>query len=149
MDQIQALRPPKVINRTKYLYTIVINNTSHQADQIFATMFVMTNEQLIREYYLGWEKSDWGIIESKLADDFTFTSPFDDHLDKKTYKERCWRGVDSIHKYEFLTIMENGNEAFARWDCLINGKIVRNTEYFFIENGKIKTIEVYFGQPTK
>jgi hypothetical protein len=109
----------------------------------------MTNEQIIRAYYAGWEKSDWDEIESKLADDFTFTSPYDDHLDKKAYKERCWRGADSIHAYDFLTIMEHGNKAFARWNCLIQGKLVNNTEYFLFEDGKIKAIEVYFGQPTK
>lgn len=109
----------------------------------------MTNAQIIREYYVGWEKSDWDVIASKLADDFTFTSPFDDHLDTQTYKERCWHGADSIHAYEFLTIMEKGDEAFARWNCLINGKTARNTEYFLFQNGKIKAIEVYFGELTK
>ncbi len=109
----------------------------------------MTKEQIIREYYAGWEKSDWEVIASKLANDFTFTSPYDDHLNKEAYKERCWRGADSTHAYEFLTIMEKGDEAFARWNCMINGKLVNNTEYFLFQDGKIKAIEVFFGQPSK
>lgn len=109
----------------------------------------MTKEEIIREYYSGWEKSDWDEISKHLADDFTFTSPFDDHLSVAEYKARCWHGADSIHKYEFLTIMENGDQAFARWNCEIGTKVAKNTEYFLFDGDKIKAIEVYFGQPTK
>ncbi len=109
----------------------------------------MTKEQIIREYYGGWEKSNWGDIERHLADDFTFTCPYDDHTDMAEYKERCWPGADSINKFEFLTIIENGDEAFARWNSLMGGKTVKNTEYFLFDGDKIKAVEVYFGSPAK
>jgi hypothetical protein len=44
--------------------------------------------------------------------------------------------------------MEKGDEAFARWKCLIGGESVTNTEYFLFEGEKIKKVEVYFGQPS-
>ena len=109
----------------------------------------MTKEQIIREYYGGWEKRDWSEVAKHLADDFTFTSPYDYHLNTVDYKSRCWRGADSIHKFEFLTIMDSGNQAFARWKCQIGGKMVNNTEYFLFDGDRIKAIEVYFGQLTK
>lgn len=129
--------------------TIYVSDTEGNNLGMIQALPRENNEKIIREYYAGWEKSDWEVISSKLADDFTFTSPFDDHLDTATYKARCWKGADSIHKYDFLTIMEDGNEAFARWNCEISGKTARNTEYFLFENGKIKTIEVYFGKLMK
>jgi hypothetical protein len=109
----------------------------------------MTHEQTIRAYYEGWENGDWEVVENLLADGFTFTSPYDDHIDKATYKKLCWSGVETVDKLGFLTIIENGDEAFVRLKGLINGQVVRNTEYLFFESGKIKAIEVYFGQPTK
>ena len=108
----------------------------------------MTKTEIIREYYAGWEKSDWDEISKHLAPEFTFTSPFNDHLDIATYKATCWHGAESIHKYNFLTFMEDGDEAFARWTLEIGGKTARNIEYFRFNGDKIAAIEVYFGQPT-
>ena len=107
----------------------------------------MTHENTIRSFYAGWEKSDWDTIARTLAQDFVFSSQKDQRLDQVAYKEKCWPGGDSIGVYEFLTIMEKGDEAFARWKCLIDGKVITNTEYFLFENGKIKEVEVYFGRP--
>ncbi|MGI9025310.1 MAG: hypothetical protein ACR2GP_06965, partial [Burkholderiaceae bacterium] len=32
-------------------------------------------------------------VERLLTDDFRFTSPYDDHIDRATYFERCWPGA--------------------------------------------------------
>ena len=46
-------------------------------------------------------------------------------------------------------IFAEGNEAFARYECVMNdGKSFRNTEFFTAENGKIKSVDVYFGRET-
>lgn len=107
----------------------------------------MSHEKTIRDFYAGWEKSDWDAIAGTLARDFTFTSMKDQQLNQVAYKEKCWPGADSVGVYEFLTIMEKGDEAFARWRCLIDGKITTNTEYFLFEQDKIKKVEVYSGRP--
>ena len=31
------------------------------------------------------------VVEDALTDDFRFTSPYDDSIDKATYFERCWK----------------------------------------------------------
>jgi hypothetical protein len=108
----------------------------------------MTHEKTIRDFYAGWEKKDWDAIANTLARGFTFTSPQDQALSQIDYKDKCWPTAPSIGTYEFLTLMEKGDEAFARWKCLIGGESVTNTEYFLFEGEKIKKVEVYFGQPS-
>jgi hypothetical protein len=47
------------------------------------------NEDVIRKYYAGWEKKEWGALDILLADNFTFTSANDDdHISKSAFKAR-------------------------------------------------------------
>jgi ketosteroid isomerase-like protein len=44
--------------------------------------------ELIRIYFKAYETKDRSALESSLSADFTFTSPYDDHIDRATYLER-------------------------------------------------------------
>lgn len=104
----------------------------------------MTNEEVIRRYYSGWEKREWDAIDSVLADGFTFTSPNnDDHINKRTFKEKCWSQTDWINRFELESLIGNDDHSFVKYICHTkNGKWVRNTEYFRFRDGKIEAIEV-------
>ncbi len=108
----------------------------------------MSKEEVIRSYYSGWEKSDWGAIDRLLADGFTFTSPnHDDHIDKPAFKARCWSQKDWIKHFELESVMARNDEAFVKYLCHTkNGKSFRNTEYFRFRGRRIAAIECYFGQ---
>ena len=105
-------------------------------------------EKLIRTYLDGYEKKDWNKVASQFADDFTFTSPAgDDHISLAAYKEKCWGTSQFVKKVEFSKIIVQGNSAFAIYNITTtDNKTVRNTEYYTFKNGKIKTIECFFGQ---
>jgi len=104
-------------------------------------------EQRIRAYLSGFEKKDWNIIASQFADGFNFTSPAgDDHISLATYKEKCFPTSQYFKKVEFSKIIVQGDCAFAIYDITTtDGKIVHNTEYYTFNNGKIKSIECFFG----
>ena len=104
-------------------------------------------DKIIKTYFSGFEKKDWSIIAAQLANGFTFTSAnHDDHIPLEEYKKRCWPQSQFIKKVEFEKIMKEGNSAFAIYNLTTNdGKIIRNTEYYTFSNGKIKTIECFFG----
>ena len=53
-------------------------------------------ETIIRALFAACLADDRAAVESALADDFRFTSPYDDRIDKATYFERCWRNTDWI-----------------------------------------------------
>ena len=105
------------------------------------------HERIIKDYFDGWVKKDWNLVEGQLAEGFTFTSAApDDHIPIEKFKEKCWPQATHIKRFEFVKIMGNNNEAFAIIHVATNdNRIIRNTEYFTFSNGKIKAIEVFFG----
>ena len=54
---------------------------------------------LIRRCYGAYESKDRKAIENLLSDDFTFSSPLDDHIDRAKYFERCWPNSSNIHTF--------------------------------------------------
>jgi ketosteroid isomerase-like protein len=105
--------------------------------------------QIIRACYRAYETKERRVIEDLLAEDFTFTSPDDIGIDKATYFERCWPNSETMKAINVEKIFENGNEAFARYEAeLTTGETFRNTEFFRIEGGKVKEVQVYYGAKT-
>jgi ketosteroid isomerase-like protein len=109
----------------------------------------LTNEEVVRKWYAAWEKRDWGPVDSLLADDFTFTSAAgDDHISKSTFKTRCWETqIDFIAHFDLERVATGADDAFVKYLCHTkDGKSVRNVEYLQIKNGKLQSIECYFGE---
>jgi hypothetical protein len=108
----------------------------------------LTNEKVVRKWYAAWEKKDWGPVDRLLADNFTFTSAAgDDHISKSTFKTRCWETqIDFIEHFDLEQISIGAEDAFVKYLCHTkNGKTFRNVEYLRIKNGKLESIECYFG----
>jgi ketosteroid isomerase-like protein len=102
--------------------------------------------RMIRAVFAAYMANDRKAVEDALADDFRFTSPYDDRIDKATYFERCWRNTDWIERHELEKIFVEGDGAFVSYNCVAkSGKNFRNTEFFSFKGDKIGSIEVYFG----
>ena len=85
-------------------------------------------------------------VENSFTEDFRFTSPYDDEIDRATYFARCWRGSDWIERQELERIFVEGEGAFVTYRCVAKGgKSFRNTEFFTFEGDKVRRIDVYFG----
>ena len=118
---------------------------------IFCNIFGYAQSQseakLIKNFFAGFEKKDWNMVAGQLAGDFTFTSPNgDDHLTMKQYKEKCWANAKFFKKIEFIKIVVDGNTAFAMYNITdTDNKVAHNVEYYTFSNGKIKSIETFFG----
>src|SRR5450432_2669457 len=105
-----------------------------------------SNEKMIRGYYAAYEKKDWNSMEHLLADEFTFSSPVDDHISLKAYKERCWPNCYKIKKFDVVKLIVNGDDGFVTYNgWTTDGKLFRNTEYFKFKDGKIIENECFFG----
>ena len=102
--------------------------------------------EIIHAIFAAYMSNDRKVVENALADDFRFTSPYDDQIDKATYFERCWRNSDWIERHEIERIFVEGDEAFVTYKCSAKGgKNFRNTEFFIFEGDRVKRIDVYFG----
>jgi ketosteroid isomerase-like protein len=109
----------------------------------------LTNEELVRKWYAAWEQKDWGPVDSLLADNFTFTSAAgDDHISKSAFKAQCWQTqINFIKKFDLERIATGAEDAFVKYLChTTNGKSFQNVEYLRIKNGKVQSIECYFGE---
>jgi hypothetical protein len=103
-------------------------------------------ERLIRNLFAAYLANDRQLVSDALADDFRFTSPFDDDIDKPSYFERCWRDTGWIARHDIEHIFVKGDEAFVTYCCLAtDGRSFRNTEFFTFVGDKVRRIEVYFG----
>ena len=101
---------------------------------------------VIRALFAAYMSNDRKAVEDAFTEDFRFTSPYDDQIDKNTYFERCWRNTDWIERHQLEKIICAGDEAFVTYKCVArNGKSFRNTEFFTFEGDRVKRIDVYFG----
>jgi ketosteroid isomerase-like protein len=102
--------------------------------------------EIIRALFAAYLSNDRKAVEEAFTDDFHFTSPYDDEIDRATYFVHCWRLTDWIERHELERIFVQGDEAFVTYKCVAKGgKSFRNTEFFSFESDKIKRIDVYFG----
>jgi ketosteroid isomerase-like protein len=73
--------------------------------------------ELVRKCFSAWETKDREALEELLAEDFTFTSPNDDHISKDEYWKKCWPGSEKIRAIRIDKLFEQGDEAFVRYEC--------------------------------
>jgi ketosteroid isomerase-like protein len=107
------------------------------------------NEELIRKWYAAWKNKDLDTFNALLADDFTFSSAAgDDHISKSAFKTQCWdTQTHFIKDFDLERIATGADDAFVKYLCYTtNGKSFRNVEYLRIKNGKLESIECYFGE---
>ncbi len=103
-------------------------------------------KQLAREMYEAFAAGDRETIERLLAPDFAFHSPPDPQLDRQGYFERCWPNHDLIESFEFVRLIEHGDEVVVTYESTkTDGRRLRNTEVLTFADGKLLRAEVYFG----
>ncbi|CAD5254198.1 Ketosteroid isomerase-related protein [Bosea sp. 62] len=102
--------------------------------------------EIARACYQAYVDKDRAAIEALLDEDFHFTSPLDNRLDRATYFERCWPNSERIRACTFKHLIAIGETVFVTYEGEgLDGKGFRNTEIMTIRNGKISAVEVYFG----
>ena len=103
-------------------------------------------EQFIRSLFGAYRTKQRHIVEDILGEGFTFTSPYDDAIDKAAYFERCWPNSERIREHVLEKILVEGDEAFVRDKCITtDGREFRNTEFFRFDGDKLVEVQVYFG----
>jgi ketosteroid isomerase-like protein len=100
----------------------------------------------IRAFYRAYRSRDRTAAEALMHPDSTFTSPYDDAIDKVEYFARCW--APGIHQTEFVEerLVEEGNGGFLTYFVTTDaGLSFRNTEYLTVKRGCVTSVTVYFG----
>jgi ketosteroid isomerase-like protein len=109
----------------------------------------MTAEHMrrtIMSVFHAYETGERAAVETAIADDFSFTSPYDDAIDREEYFRRCWPNNETTRTMKVERIFIEGDAAYVTYLALnTSGRSFRNTEYFVFRAGKIASVEVYFG----
>jgi ketosteroid isomerase-like protein len=102
--------------------------------------------ELAKSTYRAYETRDRDLIESLVAPDFTFSAPPDPKLDRAGYFERCWPNSGHIKGYEFVRLVEDGDEVIVTYEATRDdGSRFRNTEVLSFRDEQMVRAEVYFG----
>jgi ketosteroid isomerase-like protein len=101
---------------------------------------------IARASYDAYLRKDRAAIEALIAQDFHFTSPLDNHIDRATYFARCWPNSERLSGFNFVRLVPNGDEVFVTYEGrTTDGKRFRNTEILTVRRSQIVRVEVYFG----
>jgi SnoaL-like domain len=99
-----------------------------------------------RRAYAAFASMDRSVMEELIGDQFRFTSPLDNRIDRSTYFERCWPNSKAISAFDLVNLVQDGNRAFVTYEATsTNGQCFRNTEIRTVEDEKIIEAEVYVG----
>lgn len=105
-----------------------------------------TNVAIARAAYDAYVTKDRAALEHLLSEDFHFTSPLDNRLDRETYFRRCWPNSQVIAAFDFIHVVPEANRVFVTYEGRnTNGHRFRNTEILTIRDRHIVDVEVYFG----
>ncbi|MGH2563699.1 MAG: nuclear transport factor 2 family protein, partial [Ginsengibacter sp.] len=103
-------------------------------------------EKAVRAYYSGFENHDWNTVAAQLADGFTFTTPINDHISLKEFKEECWPTNKLTKKGDIIKMTQSGSDLIVLVQIYTtDNKVARNVDIYSFSAGKIKSIEVFFG----
>jgi len=107
-----------------------------------------------KSYYRAYEHHDPDAVARELAEGFTFTSPFDDVIDREHYFRRCWPKEALHQKFDFLAVAQDGERVMVAYRCTMRrpnavhpDMTFCNSEMLSFENGKLKAVTVFFGDP--
>jgi ketosteroid isomerase-like protein len=101
---------------------------------------------IARGAYEAYVTKDRAAIEKLIAEDFHFTSPLDNRIDRATYFARCWPNSEAIKSFDFINLVADSDRVFVTYEShRANGEGFRNTEIVTVRGDRIVEVEVYFG----
>jgi hypothetical protein len=104
------------------------------------------NVAIARAAYEAYVTKDRAALENLIAEEFHFTSPLDNRLDRETYFRRCWPNSEGIDGFGFIHLVTDGDRVFVTYEGQnTDGHRFRNTEILTIRDQHIVDVEVYFG----
>src|SRR5680860_669260 len=107
----------------------------------------MSNVEIVRAMFESYLTQDRGTADRLLAEEFAFTSPQDDHIDKAAFFERCFPTADRLVSQEMLHVVPtDGDDVFVMYEYeLKTGERHRNVELLTVRDDRIVETQVFFG----
>lgn len=101
----------------------------------------------VRALYAAYIDGRKDIVAAMLTEDFTFSSPRDDHIDRDAYFDRCWPTPPPFERMEIEYLGLADDEAVVRYRAVRHdGGAFRNIETLRFRGDRLAAVEVYFGR---
>lgn len=107
----------------------------------------MTPEEIVRANFDAYLNQDRAACEALLAEEFVFTSPQDDHIDRRAFFERCFPTADRVSRQDLIHVVRAGDRdviVLYEYD-LVSGGTFRNAEVITVADEQIVEVQVFFG----
>jgi len=107
----------------------------------------MSNIDVVTQLQAAFDAQDAAAADQLVADDFTFTSPQDDHLDKAEWMRVCFPTAAHFGSRTMLAVQELGDDvvAYYEYEVADTGEVYRNTEVITVRDGRVSETRVFFG----
>ncbi len=102
---------------------------------------------VVRASFAAYRAQDRAAAEALVAEDFVFTSPQDDHIDRAAWLERCFPTADRFVDFELLEVVATaGRGSLVLYEYeLADGARHRNAELIAVRDGRLVETQVFFG----
>lgn len=102
---------------------------------------------VVRAAFRYYRSQDHDAAFALYADDFSFTSPQDDHIDKAAFFERCFPTAGRMAWQRLLHVTPADEElVLVLYEYeLTTGERYRNMEAMRVRDGLIREVQVFFG----
>ena len=102
---------------------------------------------IVRDLYAAYLKNQKAAVAAVLTEDFSFSSPRDDRIDRTAYFERCWPESPVFRRIDIELLVTEGKEVLVRYRAeRLDGGAFRNIENIRFRGEKIAAVDVYFGR---
>ena len=99
---------------------------------------------IVRSAYGAYVSKDRVAIATLIAQDFHFSSPLNNRLDRSSYFARCWPNSQTTEGFEFIHLVRHGDRVFVTYEARgAGGRRFRNTEIVTVRGSQIVEVEVY------
>ncbi|WP_328475451.1 nuclear transport factor 2 family protein [Actinoplanes sp. NBC_00393] len=109
----------------------------------------MANSDVVRTAFDAYLRGDEATARPLYADEFTFTSPQDDHIDREAFFDRCFPTASRVKRQEIRYLLDlDEDNVFVLYEYeLAAGGRFHNTEVITVRHGRITETQVFFGGP--
>jgi hypothetical protein len=107
----------------------------------------MSNTDIVRTVFTAYKSQDAAAARPLYAENFRFTSPQDDGIDKAAFFDRCFPTAQRLRSQDILELSSVGAEGvFLLYQYeLLDGGTHRNSEFLTVRDGMIVETQVFFG----
>ncbi len=102
--------------------------------------------EVVRRQFQAFNDDDRVAAAALIAEDFRFTSPIDNGIDRACYVARCWPGDYGMSDFRIERLIADGDTVVTIFDAKTkDGRRLRNAGTNRVRDGKIVEAECYFG----